>query len=146
MYADYTSTLAVFRDYSGPMPGLSANITLNTTILWHRDNQFTQLMKHKQTLFQRQCYQLLERIPEGKVTTYREIARALGSKAWRAVGTAMAQNQRLVTVPCHRVVRSDGTLGQYALGADKKAQLLRHEGVIVDKGKVDNLEAYLHRF
>ena len=66
--------------------------------------------------FNERCYELLKRVPEGKVTTYREIANALNSKAWRAVGSAMAKNKTLFVIPCHRVVRSDGTIGQYALG------------------------------
>ena len=73
--------------------------------------------------FNDQCYALLRQIPKGKVTTYGEIARALNTRAWRAVGTAMAKNRDLIVIPCHRVVRSDGAIGQYAMGPDKKAQL-----------------------
>ena len=76
------------------------------------------------TSFNERCYALLKLIPEGKVTTYKEMADALGTKAWRAVGSAMAKNEHLLVIPCHRVVRSDGTIGEYALGADKKAELL----------------------
>jgi methylated-DNA-[protein]-cysteine S-methyltransferase len=79
--------------------------------------------------FNEKCYELLKLIPEGKVTTYSEMAKALNSKAWRAVGNAMAKNKELVVIPCHRVVRSDGAIGQYALGPEKKAQLLLNEGV-----------------
>ena len=66
--------------------------------------------------FNQRCYELLKLIPEGKVTTYGEMARALDTKAWRAVGSAMAKNKNLFVIPCHRVVRSDGCIGQYALG------------------------------
>ena len=55
-------------------------------------------MKQDQT-FNERCYELLRQIPQGKVTTYAEMARALGSKAWRAVGTAMAKNQAPKRVP-----------------------------------------------
>ena len=96
--------------------------------------------------FKERCYELLKQIPMGKVTTYQEIAKALNSKAWRAVGTAMAKNQYLIHVPCHRVVRSDGSIGEYALGADKKASLLSKEGVEVANGKVNDLNRFLHRF
>lgn len=96
--------------------------------------------------FNERCYELLKLIPEGKVTTYQEIAKALNTKAWRAVGTAMAKNKNLYIIPCHRVVRSDGTIGQYALGSSKKAELLIKEGVIVANGKVTNLNKFIHRF
>ena len=96
--------------------------------------------------FNERCYELLRLVPEGKVTTYSEIARALNSKAWRAVGSAMAKNQNLFVIPCHRVVRSDGVIGQYALGPEKKAQLLLDEGVAVSNGKVNDLGKFMHRF
>ena len=96
--------------------------------------------------FNEKCYELLKLIPEGKVTTYKEMASALGTKAWRAVGSAMAKNKHLFVIPCHRVVRSDGTIGEYALGSDKKAALLIDEGVTVERGKVINLGAFIHRF
>jgi methylated-DNA-[protein]-cysteine S-methyltransferase len=98
------------------------------------------------TSFNKKCYELLKRIPKGKVTTYREMANALGTKAWRAVGTAMAKNNDLITTPCHRVVRSDGSIGKYALGADKKAELLESEGVEISNGRIINLDRFLHRF
>jgi methylated-DNA-[protein]-cysteine S-methyltransferase len=96
--------------------------------------------------FKQKCYELLKLIPEGKVTTYQEMARALNTRAWRAVGSAMAKNEKLITVPCHRVVRSDGSVGQYALGPDKKAELLLREGVEVLNGRVANLARFIHRF
>lgn len=96
--------------------------------------------------FNEECYELLMRIPKGKVTTYREMAKALNTKAWRAVGSAMAKNSNLISVPCHRVVRSDGSVGQYALGSERKAELLTNEGVEISMGKVNDLEKYIHRF
>lgn len=96
--------------------------------------------------FNEKCYALLKLIPEGKVTTYREIARALNSRAWRAVGSAMAKNKNLYIIPCHRVVRSDGSIGGYALGTNKKAEILTSEGVAVVNGKVKNLDDFMHKF
>ena len=96
--------------------------------------------------FNERCYQLLKLIPEGKVTTYGEIARALNSKAWRAVGSAMAKNKNLFVIPCHRVVRSDGSIGQYVLGSDKKASLLMDEGVEIVNGKVKDFGKFIHKF
>jgi methylated-DNA-[protein]-cysteine S-methyltransferase len=96
--------------------------------------------------FNEKCYALLKLIPEGKVTTYREMARALNSRAWRAVGRAMAKNKNLYVIPCHRVVRSDGSIGGYALGTNKKAEILTSEGVAVVNGKVKNLDDFMHKF
>lgn len=96
--------------------------------------------------FNDKCYELLKLIPEGRVTTYKEMARALDSKAWRAVGSAMAKNKKLMIIPCHRVVRSNGVIGDYALGSDKKAQILESEGVSVVNGKVKNLKSFMHTF
>lgn len=97
-------------------------------------------------VFNEKCYALLARIPEGRVTTYKELARALNTKAWRAVGSAMARNKNLFVTPCHRVIRSDGTVGQYALGTDKKSDILVSEGVAIMNGKVNNLEKFMYRF
>ena len=96
--------------------------------------------------FNEKCYELLMQIPEGKVTTYAEMAKALNTRAWRAVGTAMAKNQKLIEVPCHRVVRSDGSVGQYALGANKKSALLSSEGVDIQNGRIKNLNKFFHSF
>jgi methylated-DNA-[protein]-cysteine S-methyltransferase len=96
--------------------------------------------------FNQKCYELLKRIPKGKVTTYKEIANALNTKAWRAVGSAMAKNENLFVIPCHRVVRSDGSIGQYALGSAKKSAVLMQEGVEVTEGKIKNLNKFMHKF
>ncbi|WP_455217512.1 MGMT family protein [Kaarinaea lacus] len=96
--------------------------------------------------FDKKCHELLKQIPQGKVTTYKEMARALGTRAWRAVGTAMAKNTNLITIPCHRVVRSNGEVGEYALGSKKKAELLIDEGVAISNGKVKNLDRYFFKF
>ena len=96
--------------------------------------------------FDQRCYDLLLQIPKGKVTTYREIAHALETKAYRAVGQAMNRNPNLVKVPCHRVIKSNGKVGGYANGLDKKITLLLEEGVMIRKQKVLNLEKYLHQF
>ena len=103
-------------------------------------------MDSKNNSFNEKCYELLKLVPEGKVTTYSEIARAMNSKAWRAVGSAMAKNKHLIIIPCHRVVRSDGVIGQYALGSDKKTQLLLEEGVTVSNGRVKDLSKFIHKF
>ena len=96
--------------------------------------------------FDEQCYALLRLIPKGKVTTYKEMARALDSRAWRAVGTAMAKNKQLITIPCHRVVRSDGHIGGYANGQAEKQRLLIEEGLEITQGKIQHLDEVLHTF
>ena len=96
--------------------------------------------------FRDQCYSLLLQIPKGKVTTYQAIAHALGSKAYRAVGTAMAKNPNPITVPCHRVVKSNGEIGNYAFGIDKKIALLEQEGIEIKNGKVVNFADVFYDF
>lgn len=103
-------------------------------------------MENNTLSFNDRCYQILKLVPEGKVTTYRDIANALHTKAWRAVGSAMAKNKNLIVIPCHRVVRSNGEIGEYAQGADRKSALLKKEGVTVRQGKINNLDKYLHKF
>jgi len=98
------------------------------------------------THFQQACYDLLMRIPVGKVTTYADIAHALGTKAYRAVGSAMNKNPNPVVVPCHRVVNANGRLGQYAFGCEQKQRLLESEGACIVDGQVQHFERVLFRF
>ena len=93
--------------------------------------------------FDERVWELASLIPRGKVSTYRELARALGTKAYRAVGNALNRNPHWPRVPCHRVVRSSGEIGGFASGTRKKAALLRKEGVAIRRGKVVNIEHYL---
>jgi methylated-DNA-[protein]-cysteine S-methyltransferase len=80
--------------------------------------------------FRRKVLDATARIPYGRTGTYRSVATAAGSpKAVRAAGTALATNPIPIIVPCHRVLRSDGTLGEYRGGSDRKGALLRHESV-----------------
>ena len=95
--------------------------------------------------FNGKCYQILKKVPKGKVTTYKEIAKALGTKAYRAVGNAMQKNPYAPTVPCHRVVKNNGSIGGYAQGVKEKITLLKKEGIEVKNNKID-LEKYLHKF
>jgi len=79
---------------------------------------------------------LLSQIPRGKVTTYKMLAKKLGVHP-RAVGRMLNSNLRLVVVPCHRVVCSDGKLGGYKAGVEQKTKLLEDEGINVVLGRVD---------
>ena len=94
-----------------------------------------------------ETYDLVAQVPLGKVTTYGEVAKALGDiVASRYVGLAMSMNQDIVRVPCRRVVQSDGSIGGYTGGGpEKKIRLLRMEGVIVRDGKVVDFESKLFK-
>lgn len=93
----------------------------------------------------RETYDLVAQVPLGKVTTYGEVAKALGDiVASRFVGLAMSMNDDIVRVPCRRVVQADGYVGGYTGGGpEKKARLLRAEGVDVVGLRIDRLEKFL---
>jgi O-6-methylguanine DNA methyltransferase len=84
-------------------------------------------------------YEVVKRIPAGKVMTYQDVAIAAGSpKAVRAVGSAMHNNPDASTIPCHRVVASDGRMLGYAFGGvSSKEERLLAEGVAITDGRVD---------
>ena len=81
------------------------------------------------TVFQEAVWRELRRIPPGETRSYAQIAAAVGQpKAVRAAGSANGANNVAVLIPCHRVVRSDGSLGGYAYGLERKQELLTMEG------------------
>src|SRR5688500_15152331 len=86
--------------------------------------------------FNQKVWALCARVPEGNVTTYGEIAKALRCKAYRAVGNALNKNPYAPTVPCHRVVGSTGALTGFAGGLAKKKALLAREGVEIKDDRV----------
>jgi len=93
----------------------------------------------KKTVFSQKVFAAVCKIQKGKVSTYAAIARAIGRpKAARAVGNALRNNPHPIIVPCHRVVRSDGSVGGYCGRNDstKKIRLLKKEGVKIREGKV----------
>jgi methylated-DNA-[protein]-cysteine S-methyltransferase len=94
--------------------------------------------------FNEKCYSILKKVPKGKVTTYKALAEALKCKAYRAVGQAMNKNNQFPIVPCHRVINSNGDIGGYALGINKKIELLKEEGIEVINNKVD-LNKFMHK-
>ena len=80
------------------------------------------------TAFQRRVWEELRRIPVGATRTYSEVARSIGRpSATRAVARACATNPTSIVVPCHRVVRTDGKMGGYRWGLDRKERLLERE-------------------
>ena len=94
-------------------------------------------MIFKGTRFQIKVWNYLKKIPKGKVKTYLEVARAIGKpKAFRAVAKAVGKNPYPTQIPCHRVIKSDGSLGGYSGkgGIQQKRSLLASEKVFIKKG------------
>ena len=84
-----------------------------------------------------EVYRKLLQVPKGKVTTYGELAKAVGLKnGQRAIGMIMKKNPFPVIVPCHRVVKSDGKIGGYAYGLRVKSRMLGEEGIKIKNGKI----------
>lgn len=84
------------------------------------------------TPFQMAIWQALRRIPKGETRTYAQLAAEVGRPgAVRAAGSANGANHVSLLIPCHRVIRTDGSLGGYAWGLDIKARLLRREGALL---------------
>ena len=89
-------------------------------------------MKLKGTNFQLKVWNYLKKIPRGKVKTYSEVAKSIGQPlAARAVANAIRKNPLAPQIPCHRVIRSDGSLGGYSGkgGIKTKRLLLKKEGI-----------------
>ena len=84
----------------------------------------------KGTIKDSDIYKLLIKIPAGNVSTYGDLAKALGNpSASREIGRLLGKNPNPIVVPCHRVVMSDGKLGGYAYGSTRKRELLEKEGI-----------------
>ncbi len=95
------------------------------------------IAEREPTPFQHRVYQTLQEVPKGKVTTYKLLGEAVGCKSSRAIGQAMRRNPFVPEVPCHRVIRTDLSIGGYAGEADgeelsRKLKLLAEEGVHFD--------------
>ena len=88
----------------------------------------------------------LKKIPEGRVTTYKDLGRALGMHP-RKVAVILSKNPAPLLFPCHRVVHSDGRIGGYTPhGSHVKARILEVEGVPVRNGRIPDLEKFLHEW
>lgn len=106
--------------------------------------------------YQQAILRILAEVPKGKVTTYGDLAKELAKRdpkwspgASRAVGTTMKNNLCGPQIPCHRVIKSDGSIGNFRGGAEgaveEKTRMLREEGVTVLDGRID-LDKHRHRF
>ena len=106
--------------------------------------------------YQQAILRLLAEVPRGKITTYGDLSKELARRnpkwspnAGRAVGTTMNKNPCGPQIPCHRVIKSDGTVGNFRGGAEgavkEKIKMLRDEGVIVLNGKI-NMKKFRYKF
>lgn len=85
----------------------------------------------KQSSFKDKVFEVVKNISRGSTMTYAEVARRAGSpRAFRAVGSILKTNFD-TNIPCHRVIRSNGTAGEYNRGAKNKLAILREEGVMI---------------
>ena len=86
-------------------------------------------MQYK-TEFQKRVYEVVKKIPKGKVMTYKQVAEKMGNpKSYRAVGNALNQNNNK-EVPCHSVIKSNGSIGGFNSGTPKKIAILKKEGYL----------------
>ena len=118
-------------------------------------------IKGEKLTFNERCYELLKKVPKGQVTTYKALAQAMNTRAYRAVGNAMNKNpyafaaragavgsssaEQNALVPCHRVINSNGELGGFATGVKNKIRMLKKEGVKIIDGRI-NLSEYEYSF
>ncbi len=103
------------------------------------------------TPLQEKTYKLLKKVPKGRVTTYKALAKALHTKAYRAIGQFMRTNPYAPRVPCHRVVASDGTIGGFmghtsGKEIERKIRMLRSEGIGVTGKKINDFKKILFTF
>ena len=107
--------------------------TKNESVL--REEDVIKRLSNK-TEFERAVLVATFKIPKGKISTYKGIAQKIGRpRAYRAVGNALHKNPLAPTVPCHRVVRSDGRFGGAAKGAESRRALLEKEGIPIENGR-----------
>ena len=92
-------------------------------------------------------YKKLLEVPPGKIITYGELAKAVGLKnGQRKIGQIMKNNPFPIIIPCHRVVKSDGTVGGYAYGTERKKHMLSKEGLEINNNKISDFKNNLFRF
>jgi methylated-DNA-[protein]-cysteine S-methyltransferase len=97
--------------------------------------------------FRKKVFDLVKTIPRGQVTTYKILALKLGHQGLaRAIGNVLHKNKHLLTMPCHRVVLSNGQIGGYSQGLAKKRKLLQNEGIKIEKDRILNFKGYIYRF
>ena len=95
--------------------------------------------------FEDEVYNLVKKIPRGRISTYKIIARKLNSKAYRVVGRALNKNPYKI-VPCHRIINSNKNIGGFSKGVKNKIKMLKKEGIKIKNNKVLDFEKVLHKF
>ena len=96
---------------------------------------------------EQKVYKKLLDVPKGQITTYGDLAKAVGLKnGQRVIGSIMNKNPYPVLVPCHRVVMSTGKIGGYAYGEHVKMKILSDEGIEIINGKIQSFDKKLFRF
>jgi AraC family transcriptional regulator of adaptative response/methylated-DNA-[protein]-cysteine methyltransferase len=112
----------------GDDPAFDALVARVVALVEHPERDAELPLDVRGTAFQERVWQALRAIPAGETRTYAEVAAAIGSpSSVRAVAGACASNRVAVAIPCHRVVRTDGSLSGYRWGIDRKAALLARE-------------------
>lgn len=86
--------------------------------------------------FERRVLLEVSKVPLGEVTTYKKISESIGTRGYRAVGTAIGKNPFPIIIPCHRVVKSDGRIGNYRGGVMMKMEILKNEGIKIKDDKI----------
>jgi methylated-DNA-[protein]-cysteine S-methyltransferase len=95
----------------------------------------------------KQVYKKLTEVPEGMVTSYSELAKAVGLKnGQRVIGQIMKNNPYPVIIPCHRVVNADGKIGGFFYGDKVKTKMLKKEGIKIQNGKILNWDKKFYKF
>jgi AraC family transcriptional regulator of adaptative response/methylated-DNA-[protein]-cysteine methyltransferase len=108
--------------------GLGGWVTTILRCLDGREPHLDLPLDIRATAFQRQVWEALRKIPYGRTRSYADVARAIGRpRATRAVAQACASNPAALVIPCHRVVKSDGEMGGYRWGIERKRALLAKE-------------------
>ena len=111
-----------------------AKTTVLCTLKSARKQGFLRKMYLKGTKFQLKVWKYLKKIPKGQIRTYSDVAKAINKpKSVRAVANAIGKNPYAPKIPCHRVIRSDGSLGGYSGkgGINTKRKLLKSEGILL---------------
>lgn len=139
----HTSGFGSLIDLQGRLPQEFRDVTLESAedhpyeayVAAYYDGDKSALDKiprhQKGSGFQEKVWQTIGSIPYGKTMSYKELADTSGNPAAiRAAGTICGLNKLILLVPCHRILKSDGSVGSYFYGPEIKTSLLRHEGAI----------------
>ena len=114
----------------------SGEMKIESKEIKSRSEDFTSKCSPVTSSFERRVLLEVSKIPLGEVTTYKKISESIGTRGYRAVGTAIGKNPFPIIIPCHRVVKSDGNIGNYRGGVKMKRKILKNEGIKILDGKV----------